>query len=219
MEMEGIDFDTKRKELVKYLVASGFLKSGNIIEAFESTPRHSFVPEKVIPFAYEDMALPTVKASTISQPSTVATMLEILGPKTGEKILEIGTGSGWEACILSKCVGAKGKVVTIEIDRDVADFANKNISNTGHKNIINICGDGSVGYIDEAPYDKVIYTAAAPEIPRQLILQLRINGRTVAPVGKDSQVLRIVDKLSDSKTEEHSYGMFQFVPLRGMLGF
>lgn len=210
----------KNKALVAYLKESGFLKTEKIISAFENIPRHLFVSVDKIDYAYEDIALQTIGDSTISQPSTVAYMLEKLQPKEGERVLEIGTGSGWGASLLAFCVGSKGLVVTMEIDNEVAEFARHNIAKTGFKNIIKVVGDGSVGYAEKAPYDKIIYTAAAPEIPRQMLLQLKVGGRVVAPVGTQfMQALKIIDKISEKRIEEKDDATFQFVPLRGQLGF
>ena len=213
-------FRQKNKALIAYLKGTGFLKTEKIISAFENIPRHLFVSVDTAEYAYEDIALQTIGESTISQPSTVAYMLELLQPKEGETVLEIGTGSGWEACLLAYCVGSKGLVVTIEIDQAVAEFGKHNIAKTGFRNIIKVVGDGSVGYPEKAPYDKIVYTAATPEIPRQMMAQLKTGGRVIAPVGTQAmQTLKIIDKISERKMEEKDYAEFQFVPLRGQLGF
>ena len=224
--MAEADYKRKSDAMVEYLIHSNFLKTKNIIDAFRAVPRHIFNLPELAAYAYEDMALQIVKAATISQPSTVAFMLEELQPREGNKVLEVGTGSGWQACLLSKCVGEKGKVTTIEIDGDVAEFARQNISKYGRatnanvSNINVVTGDGSIGYIDDAPYDKVIMTAACPAVPMQIITQLRIGGRIVAPVGTQAvQTLKIIDKISESKTVEKESGSFQFIPLKGQLGF
>ena len=219
-------FENRKKIMVDYLVQSGFLKTKNIIDAFTDVPRHLFVLPGSSEMAYEDLALPLMAMSTISQPSTVACMLELLQPKSGEKILEVGTGSGWQACMLSACVGPSGKVVTMEIDQEVAELAKLNIVKYERfkkqkiKNVEALVGDGSVGHPEEAPYDKIIFTAASPEVSRQIIVQLRVGGRAVIPVGNElMQVMKIVDKVSESKITERDNGSFQFVPLRGQLGF
>lgn len=213
-------FRQRNKALINYLKGAGFLKTEKIISAFENIPRHLFVSVDKAEYAYEDIALQTIGNSTISQPSTVAYMLEKLQPKEGERVLELGTGSGWEACLLAYCVGSKGLVVTIEIEKDVAEFAKHNIAKMQFRNIIKVHGDGSVGYPDEAPYDKIIYTAAAPDVPKQMIMQLKNGGRLVAPVGTQfMQTLKIIDKVSEKRLEEKEDAQFQFVPLKGLLGF
>ncbi|MCW6159557.1 MAG: protein-L-isoaspartate(D-aspartate) O-methyltransferase [Candidatus Micrarchaeales archaeon] len=213
-------FRQRNKALIAYLKGTGFLKTEKIISAFENIPRHLFVSVDKAEYAYDDIALPLIGESTISQPSTVAYMLERLQPKEGEKVLEIGTGSGWEACLLAYCVGSKDLVVTIEIEKDVAELAKHNIAKMQFRNIIKVQGDGSVGYPDKAPFDKIIYTAAAPDVPKQMTLQLRNGGRLVAPVGtRFMQAMKIIDKVSDKKLEERSEAEFQFVPLKGLLGF
>ena len=191
-----------------------------IIDAFLAVPRDLFVLGDFAESAYLDIALPIVGGSTISQPTTVAMMLEALEPKSGEKVLEIGTGSGWQACLLSRCVGRKGSVVTIEINQGVADFAKSNIGKIKPSKVKTVVGDGSAGYPKEAPYNKIIYTAAAPSIPQEVISQLAVGGRLVAPVGSlTMQIMKIVDRASEKKVNEREIGTFQFVPLQGKRGF
>jgi protein-L-isoaspartate(D-aspartate) O-methyltransferase len=214
--------DEKRKKLFDSLIDMGILKTKTIIKAFKDVPRHLFVPNDQLDYAYSDIVLPTIGNSTISQPATVATMLELLQPKEGDKILEIGTGSGWEACLLSKCVGEKGSIITIEISPEVEGFAKSNMYRSKRKidNIKMVIGDGSVGYPEGAPYNKIICTAAMPRIPQELIDQLKVGGRIVAPVGTvDLQIMKVVDKISQTETKVQDAGTFQFVPLKGRLGF
>ncbi len=211
-------FEKKNSDLVDYLVRSRFLKTKRIINAFLSAPRHTFVPEQMLPYAYNDMALPTIAGSTISQPSTVAYMLELLNPEPGDNVLEIGAGSGWEACLLSHCVGGKGKVSTIEIDKSVAAFATANVKRAGAKNVEVVCADGSAGYKKNSPYDKIIYAAAAPKIPDIVVAQLGDNGTIIAPIGDYIQTMTTIRK-SKGKIMEQKFGTFQFEPLAGKYGF
>jgi protein-L-isoaspartate(D-aspartate) O-methyltransferase len=216
--MENYDFDERKEQLIKFLIKNKFLKTKKIIEAFKKVPRHLFVPHQFLNYAYDDLALPITEDSTISQPSTVATFLELIQPKKGEKILEVGTGSGWQACLLTYCVGNTGKIITLDINPEVIDFANKNIKKTNFKNIKIICADGSEGYKKESPYNKIIYTAATPNIPSNIIQQLKVNGIAIAPVGgKYFQTLKIIKKVSNKKILKSEYGQFQFVPLKGKL--
>lgn len=216
------DLEEEKNQLIKYMISSKFLKTPKIIEAFQKISRHDFVTEEYVGSAYVDVALPTLKDSTISQPSTVAIMTEALNPKEGEKILEIGTGSGWQASLLAYCVGKAGKVVTIEYDKDLMEFARKNIEKIGLKNIKVICGDGSFGCEKEAPYDKVIFTCAVPEIPKPILNQLKVGGRIVAPLGSiEIQRMVAMDKVDEDKFKEIEITSlsFGFVELKGKYGF
>jgi protein-L-isoaspartate(D-aspartate) O-methyltransferase len=215
-----MEFEEEKEKLIERLIASGALKTKRIIEAFRKVPRHLFVTEEYLKSAYLDVALPTIDDSTISQPTTVAIMTEALAPKKGEKILEVGTGSGWQACILAYCVGEKGKVITIDINPELVKFAKENIKKVGFKNIEVIMGDGSLGYEEEKPYSKIIITAACSSVPEPLIDQLKVGGKLVAPLGDlYSQKLIVLTKRSKGKTEiKELPGEFVFVPLKGKLG-
>ncbi len=214
-----MEADERNRSMIDWLIRAGFLKSSNIINAFVSTPRHLFVPRGQSTYAYENIALSTVDDSTISQPSTVAYMLEMLAPARGDKVLEIGTGSGWEACLLSRCVGTSGSVVTVEIDRRVAEFARDNIHDAGTKNVRQIVADGSMGYPALAPYDRIIYTAAAPKVPTGVFKQLEVNGYLVAPVGNTEMQKVKRFRIIKGKMYEEGDDFFVFVPLRGKGGF
>jgi len=217
-----VDLEKEKKELIEQMIKSKVLKTPKIIEAFEKISRHDFVTKEYFGSSYIDIALPTLNDSTISQPSTVAIMTEALNPTQGEKILEIGTGSGWQASLLAYCIGSKGKVVSIEYDKDLMNFAKKNIQKAGLKNIETVCGDGSVGYEKEAPYDKIIFTCAVPSIPQPILNQLKIGGRIVAPVGPtDEQRMIAIDKTEKGKFKESDIEpiSFVFVKLKGKYGF
>lgn len=210
----------RNQKLIECMIGAGTLKTSKVIEAFMKIPRHRFVTEEYRDSAYDDVALPTLKGSTISQPSTVAMMTEALEPQEGDTILEIGAGSGWQACVLASCIGETGKIIAIEIDESVTDFAKSNVSRFKFKNIEIVCGDGSVGYEAEAPFDKIIYTAAVPSVPEVVFKQLKIGGKIVAPIGDFfEQTLTIIHKVSEKKTREKYLGLFAFVPLRGKFGF
>lgn len=210
-----IDFQSEKERLIKHLIEQKALKTPRIIEAFRKIPRHLFVPEEHLSYAYEDYPLPTIGGQTISQPYTVAIMTEALEPKLGEKILEIGSGSGWQAAILGYCVDKKGKIITLEIDPDLVEFAKKNIKKVKLKNVEIICDDGKLGYPKEAPYDKCIITAACDGIPKLVIEQTKIGGRIVAPVNSFfGQSMIVADKISESKLKKKDLGSFVFVPLR-----
>jgi protein-L-isoaspartate(D-aspartate) O-methyltransferase len=205
----------KNELLVKHLISVGVLKTPKTIEAFRKTPRHFFVRKYYLNHAYDDIPLPTYRGQTISQPYTVAIMTEALAPEPGEKVLEIGAGSGYQAAIIGRCVGTKGKVITIELESDLVEISKKNIKKVGLKNIRVICGDGKLGYLKEAPYDKCIITAACDEIPKPVIEQIKVGGRIVAPVNDFlGQKMLVVDKISETEFKKEHLGSFVFVPLR-----
>src|SRR3989344_560390 len=160
--------------LITSWINSGVLKDKEIISAFQKVPRENFVLKEYKEQAYLDEPLPILKNQTISQPTTVAIMTQALAPKAGNKILEIGTGSGYQAAILSEIVGKKGKVYTIERIKGLFEFAKKNLKK--HKNVVRIFGDGSKGYKEAAPFSRIIITAAANEIPNALFEQLKEKG-------------------------------------------
>jgi len=207
-------FEEKNKMLVESLVQQNVLKTKSVIHAFKKTPRHLFVPKKHLYVAYNDIALPTFLGQTISQPYTVAVMLEALQPSPGNKILEIGTGSGWSTCLLSRCVGPEGKVFSMEISIDLIQFAKDNIEKLKLKNIELVLENGKIGYAKHAKYDRVLINAACEKIPKKIIDQTKINGRIIAPVNDISgQKMVLAKKVSENKIEEEYLGWFAFVPL------
>jgi protein-L-isoaspartate(D-aspartate) O-methyltransferase len=214
-----MDLDEENEELIEHIKSVGYLKSKQIEEALRKMPRYSFVPEGMKHLACNDMPLSIGFNQTISQPSTVVAMTEALEVKKNQKILEIGTGSGWQAAILSYLVGEKGYVYSIEIIKELAEFAQKNIKRLRIKNVEIIAGDGSTGFEEKAPFDRMIVTAAAPDIPKPLLDQLSIGGIMVIPVGNlYLQEMYVVKKLKN-KIEKKSIGNFMFVPLIGKYGF
>ena len=163
--------------------------------------------------------MPIPGGATISQPTTVLMMTQALEVKPGQKILEVGTGSGYQAAILSKLVGTKGKIITTEIVKQLEDYARSNLRKANIKNVIIIHTDGSQGYEQEAPYDRIIVTAACPHVPEPLVAQLKEQGILIAPVGsRHSQELLKIKK-SKGKLTTENLGSFMFVPLKGKFGF
>jgi protein-L-isoaspartate(D-aspartate) O-methyltransferase len=197
-------------EMIDYLVNKGVLKIPCIIEAFRSVDRKDFVLRKYEKYAYADEPLPLVEGQTISQPSTVAAMTEALEPVG--KILEIGAGSGYQAAILSKL---SEKVVTIEYLPSVIKIAKQNLKDYDVKLVH---GDGSKGYAKDAPYDRIIVTAAAPDVPEPLLTQLKKGGRMVIPVGNQMFLVQ-KDKKVQGKIKKTFLGFYMFVPLRGVYGY
>jgi len=201
--------------LVKDLIYSGYLKTDRIIDAFSKIRRVDFVPEDLESAAQANIPLPIGQGQTISQPLTVAFMLEKLEPLPGNKILDVGSGSGWTAVLLAHIVGEKGKVIGMERIKELCDFGINNVSKYhliegGRVKII--CADGTKGYVHEAPYDRILVSAAAREVPKELKKQLKVGGRLVIPVGSSIWVL---EKISDKDFREKEYPGFAFVPLVG----
>ena len=217
--------------LIKSLKSLGVLRSKKLEEALRKIKREYFVPEKYRGSAYIDYPLPIGHGQTISQPYTVVTMTEMLDVKPGQKILEIGAGSGWQAALLGYLVGPKGKIYTVEINEWLADFARNNISKTGLKNVEVIHGDGSLGLpkeffrkrfstnLTEKGFDRIIITAAASKVPEPLKEQLREGGKLVAPIGNIfNQRMVLFEKEGSELKEIEEKGYFRFVPLKGEHG-
>ena len=166
------------------------------------------------------MPLPLMRGKTISQPSTVMMMTSALDLNLGEKVFEVGTGSGYQAAIIAKIVGPKGKVVTTEILPELVAFAKENFKKAGIKNVIVLEEDGSKGFKKEAPYDRVIITAAAKEFPKELLEQLKPEGIIVGPVGNQHEQEMVRGrKDKNGKLELEFLGQFLFSPLYGKYGF
>ncbi len=207
--------EQERKDLVEILKKRG-ISHPRVLEAFNKVERHLFVPDIMKQHAYNDVALPIGYGQTISQPYTVAFMTEALDPKPNQKILEIGTGSGFQAAIINQ-MGAR--VFTIERNFDLYNIALKTFDKLGLR-IAARCSDGTIGWDEFAPYDGIIVTAGGPTIPENLKKQLAVKGKMIIPVGdKKSQTMKIITKISDNNftTEETPY--FAFVPLIGKEGW
>jgi protein-L-isoaspartate(D-aspartate) O-methyltransferase len=192
------------------------IRSEAIISAIEKVPRHFFLDSAFAEQAYQDKALQIEEGQTISQPYTVAYQTMLLDIKTGDKVLEIGTGSGYQACILLE-LGAD--VYSIERIKTLSEKAKTLVNMMGYFPKLFV-GDGTLGLPDEAPFDKIIVTAAAPEIPQILIDQLNPGGILVVPVGdRDTQTMVKVVKENESKHHTHFFETFRFVPLIGQKGW
>jgi protein-L-isoaspartate(D-aspartate) O-methyltransferase len=198
-----------RKKLMAELKSKG-ISDSRILEAFWLNPRHWFIDPEFFAWAYKDTAFKIDSSQTISQPFTVAFMTSLLEVKPGEKILEIGTGSGYQACILNS-LGAK--VYTIERHEKLYQKASQLLSDIGHRTIRTLHGDGYKGAPRFAPFDKIIVTAGASDIPQTLLQQLKVGGRMVIPSGdEDTQLMYRIKKLSDSQYTKEEHGSFSFVP-------
>jgi len=210
--------EEKYVALIRSLRRSTLIPNKRVEEAFLSLPRYEFVPKRYKEMACEDAPVPTFDGQTVSQPSIVAYMIKMLDLRKGLKVLEIGTGSGWNACLIAKLV-YPGKVITIEINPRLARFARKNIEKAGITNVQVIIGDGSCGYKSEAPYDRVIATAAYPRIPEELITQLKEGGKLLAPEGELSlQHLVLIEKSKGEISRKFLIPCI-FVPMHGRCGF
>jgi len=211
--MEGIDY------LIQNWKYEKIITDNKILEAFKKIPRENFILKEHMAEAYGDYPLPIPADQTISQPTTVAIMTQALNVKEGNKVLEIGTGSGYQAAILGYLVGKKGHVYTTEYYDELVNFARENLRKTKIKNVTVIKTDGSQGLKKYAPYHRIIVTAAAPKIPDILLEQLKNKGILVAPVGSrySQEMLRI--KKIGKKREIKRLGSFIFVRLRGKYGW
>lgn len=201
--------------LIKQLISGGYLKTPKIIEAFKKIKRDDFLLPEFKEEAEANYPLPIGYGQTISQPLTVAFMLELLQPKKSDKILDIGSGSGWTTALLAYIVG-DGKIIAIDIIPELVEFGRNNVAkyNFVEKGVVEfICGDGSKGLPKEAPFDKIHVAAAAAKIPEALLNQLKIGGRLVIPVGIESQDMVLIEKIGEKKYKEQKFPGFLFVPL------
>ena len=196
--------------LIDKLKRSGVLVTPPIINAFESVDRIDFVKSENTRSAYEDRPLPIGFGQTISQPTTVAFMLERLQVKSGEKVLDVGSGSGWTTALLAHLVGKSGTVVGIERVEALAKFGKVNLAKYGYDFAEIIKAEKELGYPKKAPYDKILVSAAAPEVPPELIDQLKIDGVMVLPV--KSSIYKVI-KTSEKKHDQEEFYGFSFVPL------
>lgn len=197
------------------------LADERIVQAFLKVPRELFVPEELKEAAYEDFPLPIPCGKTISQPTTIIIMLKALELKEGEKVLEVGAGSGYHSALMATIVGSKGKVTSLEVVPELVKFARANLGKAGISNVTVIEEDGSQGCEKEAPFDKIVVTAACPDVPKQLLRQLKTGGILVAPIGGlHAQGMVKLRKLDDSgRFAKESLGEFVFTPLIGKHGF
>jgi len=205
------DYKTMREKMVETQIKGRGVKDPRVLSVLLKVERHRFVPEKYLDSAYSDQPLPIGEGQTISQPYIVALMTELLELNGNEKVLEIGTGSGYQAAILAEL--AK-EVYTIEIIESLASTARKKLSELGYQNIKVKAGDGYLGWPEAAPFDAVIVTAAPDHIPKPLVEQLKEGGRMVVPVGTHTQELIKIVKRS-GKMETTNVIPVVFVPMTG----
>lgn len=211
--MTETQFTKLRNEMVKRQILARGVKDTFVINAMKKVPRHFFVLEKDRKFAYSDEARAIGEGQTISQPYIVAFMTEELHVKPGDRVLEIGTGSGYQASILAQIADT---VFSIEIIEELAQSAEKRVQGLGYKNIIIKQGDGYLGWPEEAPFDAIIVTAAPSTIPPRLLEQLKVGGRMILPVGKYVQELVVISKNEGGHTMD-SILPVRFVPMTGQI--
>jgi protein-L-isoaspartate(D-aspartate) O-methyltransferase len=213
---EAIPFEKERTEMIDWQLRRRGIRDERVLEAMFQVPRHEFVPRVSVYAAYEDRPLPIGDAETISQPYIVAAMTQALRVRPGEKVLEVGTGSGYQAAILAY-LGAS--VYSIERNGRLADEACERLARLGFTGVEVICGDGSEGYPQAAPYQGIVVTAAAPRVPQTLLDQLADEGRMIIPVGNlHHQDLLLLTKHADQITTR-ALDPCQFVPLIGKAGW
>lgn len=204
----------ENKALISTLREAGYLRNPAYIDAFNKIKREYFVLPEYIHDAYINYPLEIGFGQTISQPATVSFMIEHLKPVKNDKILDIGSGSGWQSALLGYIVGPGGKVIGIELIPELAKFGQENIKRFHMPWVSIINGDGSRGYPDEAPFDKIVAAAAIQDkIPKELVKQLKVGGKMLIPLGGARQSLFLITKLSDDKFKYKEYPGFVFVPM------
>jgi len=202
----------ERERMVSEQIESRGIRDPAVLRAMRATPRHLFVPTFLRATAYEDEALPIGHGATISQPYVVALMTELLKPAKSQRVLEIGTGSGYQAAVLAQIVA---QVYTIEIVPELAQSAARTLQALRYTNVMVRQGDGYQGWPEQAPFDGIILTAAPPEIPPLLIQQLANGGRLVAPVGPLAvQELVLIEKKTDGTIQRRPMGLVRFIPMK-----
>ncbi len=208
----GRTYAQQRSEMVKLFLEGAGIKSKKVLDVFRETKRHEFVPEKMKPYAYRDAGLPIGDAQTISSPFIVAYMTESLDPQPNDKVLEIGTGSGFQAAILSPLVK---EVYSIEIVEALGKRAAKTLEKLEYKNVFTKIGDGFKGWPENAPFDKIIVTCSPEEVPQPLVDQLVEGGLIVVPVGQRHQQTLYLMRKKNGKLEQEALRPTLFVPMTG----
>ncbi len=203
----------RRSVMIESQLKSRGIRNERVLEAMQNVPRHEFVPEPVQELAYRDQPLPIGHNQTISQPFIVAYMTELINPQPEDKVLEVGTGSGYQAAVLGDLVD---EVYSIELIPDLANTAKKTLTRLGYDNVHVKCGDGYKGWPEHGPYDAIVVTCGAKHTPEPLVEQLKVGGVMIIPVGpnSDGQELRLITKVAEGKTRVRDVIPVRFVPLR-----
>jgi protein-L-isoaspartate(D-aspartate) O-methyltransferase len=203
------NFQAMRERMVETQISARDVANAAVLQAMRRVPRHLFVPDDLRPYAYEDRPLPIGRGQTISQPYIVAYMTEALQLAPGHTVLEIGTGSGYQSAILADIVK---QVYSIEIVPDLAESARRALAQAGVRNVEVRTGNGYSGWPEHAPFDRIIVTAAPPEIPQALVDQLAVGGVMVVPVGTSHQEIVVVTKTPGGTTQQRTIEV-RFVPM------
>lgn len=199
------------QKLIQSLIKTGYLKTPRIIRAFLKVDRALFVPKELRHQAYYNAPLPIGYGQTISQPLTVAFMLEKLEPQAGDKILDLGSGSGWQTALLAEIVGKKGKIFAAEIISELLKMGKQNIKKLDYQNVkFHLAKPGILGWPAQAPFDKIIAAAAAKALPQQLVNQLKPGGRMILPIQNS---IWQIDKTRSGRIKKQEFPGFAFVPL------
>ncbi|HEV3470218.1 MAG TPA: protein-L-isoaspartate(D-aspartate) O-methyltransferase [Pyrinomonadaceae bacterium] len=205
------EYEAERRRMVEEQIRARGIADSSVLKAMRKVPRHRFVPERLRHLAYADTPLPIGLDQTISQPAIVAYMTEAADISGKEKVLEIGTGSGYQAAVLGEL--AK-EVYTIEIIPELAEGARRVLGELGYRNVFVRAGNGYLGWPEQAPFDAIVVTAAPDEVPQALVEQLAVGGRMVIPVGTNEQEMVIIKKTSKGVTERRTIPV-RFVPMTG----
>lgn len=206
---DGFRQKGKRNQLVELLKEKG-ITDEKVLSAIGTIPRHLFMDSSFEDHAYQDKAFPIGAGQTISQPFTVAFQTQLLEVEPDEKILEIGTGSGYQAAVLCEL---DARLYTIERQQELFKKTQKFLDKLGYRPKYMSFGDGYKGLKEYAPYDKIIVTAGAPFVPKPLLAQLKIGGKLVIPVGENPQIMTLFDRISQRRFDKQTFGEFRFVPL------
>ena len=198
-----------RNQLVSTIKRKG-ISDKKVLEAISKVPRHLFMDSSFVDFAYQDKPFPIGADQTISQPYTVAFQTELLKVEPGDKVLEIGTGSGYQSAVL---IELKAEVYSIERQKELYAKAKKFLPKAGYVPKKLVFGDGYLGLPEDAPFDAIVVTAGAPELPKALLGQIKIGGRLVIPIGDDVQVMTLFIRTGEKSFEKHEFGDFRFVPM------
>lgn len=205
-----------KEDLIKKWQEDGLKIDEKLIIAFRKVPREKFVPKEMTRYAYDDVALPTINESTISQPTTIIIMLQALELDEDDTVLELGAGTGYSASLMAQLVK---KVYTLEIDPALCEIAKTNLEKIKTRNVTVLCQDATLGLPEHAPFDKIVATAAMPKIPQSWIDQLKDEGIIVAPIGDKYSQVMMKTKKTKGKLYEEAAGNFRFIPAQGKYGF